>query len=409
MQNRIRSACRFRIACLYLAATLLIGAGASAIHAQLQPAVKPDPGIELIGQVQIPGTARDRSGLTDIIADKTPHDLLGSFGSSFDYTGKDDLYIAFNDRGPFDGASSFKDRYQLIRITINPGQPEPVGFECVKTVLLTNENGQYLIGADHAFAPDNSDEGLRYDPEGVRILPDGNLLVCDEYGPFIHVFSPEGRRLRRIEIPRLFEIDKPAADKKTETNQNTRGRVTNKGFEGLALSPDGTKAYAVLQAPLIQDGGRSGRFVRLLEVELSTGRTRQFAIQRPDNNAEYNEILAIDQSRFLLIERDGTAGEKSRKKLIVIADISNASDVSSLQTLHDKPLPPATRTVSTRPVINLLNPAYGLAGKNFPEKVEALTFGPTLPDGRRTLLVGTDNDMDPSEPTFIWVFAVQPF
>jgi hypothetical protein len=42
-----------------------------------------------------------------------------------------------------------------------------------------------------------------------------------------------------------------------------------------------------------------------------------------------------------------------------------------------------------------------------PEKIEGLTFGPKLADGRETLLVGTDNDFESKAASYIWVFAVQ--
>jgi hypothetical protein len=40
-----------------------------------------------------------------------------------------------------------------------------------------------------------------------------------------------------------------------------------------------------------------------------------------------------------------------------------------------------------------------------PEKIEGLTFGEVLPDGRRTLLVATDNDFESASDSLIWVFA----
>ena len=41
-----------------------------------------------------------------------------------------------------------------------------------------------------------------------------------------------------------------------------------------------------------------------------------------------------------------------------------------------------------------------------PEKIDGLTFGPNLRDGRKTLLVSTDNDFDSGSPSLIWVFAL---
>jgi hypothetical protein len=366
------------------------------------PTPKPLSPIEFIASGAIQGDDTDQSGLTDSLAG-IPHNTLGSFGSGIDYTGKDDLYAAINDRGPNDGDSQYKDRFHILKITINP-QRKHAEAHCVKTVILTNEEGQPLSGSFDAFDSQNSDKGLRYDPEAIRVLKNGNLIISDEYGPFIHLFSQEGKRLKAIPVPDIFKITKPAGDKKVETKQNKKGRVTNKGFEGLALSPDQSKAYAVLQAPLIQDGGKSGQYVRLLEVDLASGATRQFAIQRPDTEAEYCEILALSDHRFLLIERDGEAGAKARRKTIVTLDLTNATDVSLIDSLAQTP-PAPFKPATTRLFIDLLDPAYRLAGDSFPEKVEGITFGPPLPDGRKTLIITTDNDLKPA-PTRIWVFAI---
>ncbi len=383
---------------LFLAALLC----AIPAFAQSTPQAAPT----LIATGSVPGNATDKSGLTDSVGG-IPHNTFGSFGSGIDYTGKDNLYIAVNDRGPNDGDSQYKDRFHTLKITIDPAA-KSLSVDCVSTTLLTNESGQNLTGSFEAFDAANSDQALRYDPEAVRILKNGNLLISDEYGPFIYLFSPQGKRLKSIPVPDLFKITKPAADKKTETKQNKKGRVTNKGFEGLALSPDQSKIYAVLQAPLIQDGGKSGRYVRILEADLNTGVTRQFALQRPDNDAEYNEILAVDDHRFLLIERDGEAGSDAKRKTIVTLDLKNASDISSIASLSNSTLPPGIKPAIPQPFIDLLNPAYGLKGGTFPEKVEGLTFGPILPDGRKTLLVTSDNDLKTNAPTHIWVFAINP-
>ncbi len=40
------------------------------------------------------------------------------------------------------------------------------------------------------------------------------------------------------------------------------------------------------------------------------------------------------------------------------------------------------------------------------EKIEGLTWGPDLPDGRRLLYVVSDNDLVPKNPTQIYAFAI---
>ena len=81
-------------------------------------------------------------------------------------------------------------------------------------------------------------------------------------------------------------------------------------------------------------------------------------------------------------------------------------DVSGVETLPAGELPREIRGATKRLVIDLLSPAFGLAGESFPEKVEGLAFGPDLPDGRRTLVVTTDNDFKDGAPSWVWVFAL---
>jgi hypothetical protein len=40
------------------------------------------------------------------------------------------------------------------------------------------------------------------------------------------------------------------------------------------------------------------------------------------------------------------------------------------------------------------------------EKMESLTWGPDLPDGRHVLYVMSDNDLNPGIPTQIYAFAI---
>jgi hypothetical protein len=62
-----------------------------------------------------------------------------------------------------------------------------------------------------------------------------------------------------------------------EISGNSSGRVSNKGMEGLAISPDGTVLFGAMQSPLIQDGGTDGAVTRIIAIDIATGATRQLA------------------------------------------------------------------------------------------------------------------------------------
>lgn len=381
--------------------------------------------IELIGTGTLPGNASDGLKLVPkILEDGTPHDRVGGFGSALAYTGAGDLYIGVPDRGPFDGRTSYLDRYYLLNIAVTPGGPTPVAVSLVAATLLSNEAGALFTGSTKAFDATNSPASLRLDPEGVRVSRTGTFFVSDEYGPFVYEFSSTGRRLRALELPAKFLIQHPSQDQPDQPTgelppTNTSGRQANRGMEGLAITPDGTKLYGIMQNALIQDGAlnannsRRGVNNRILEIDVATGATREFLYQLDNRSFGVNEMVAIDDHQFLVIERDGAAGTAAAAKLIFKIDLTGADDISSIaklpQTgLPDKPGQPGTpvKPVAKTLFLDLLSPAFGLAGATFPEKIEGLAFGPPLPDGRRLLLVASDNDFVVANPSKIFAFAI---
>ncbi len=362
--------------------------------------------IDLIGRASVAGDARDKSGLSAKLEDGTPGDTLGGFGSAIAWTGVGDRYVTAVDRGPKDGATSFANRLQWFDVVLDLKAAGGLSVSLVATTMLVDESGRALTARVEAYDEKAQEKGLRFDAEGVRVSPTGTLFVSDEYGPWIVEFSREGRMLRRLPVPEHYRVKQPGPSKEDAIAGNDAGRVTNRGFEGLALSSDGKALFALVQHPLIQDGGRKGRHARLLEVPIDGGPTREYVVTLDDEQLKFNEIVAIGANKFLVIERDDEAGAKAKTKRIVAVDITDASDVSSVESLPKKALPDGLKPAKKQILFDLLDPRFGLAGAGFPEKIEGLCFGPDLPDGRRSLVVTSDNDFELLEPSHVWVFAV---
>jgi hypothetical protein len=370
-------------------------------------------GVELIGVATQPGTAVDRSGLEGRTADGTPLNALGGQGSAIAYTGRGNEYLLLTDRGPQDGAVDFPCRIHRVEIRVIPGEKEPVRLRLLETIMLSDERGQRLTGHLEAFDPDQPHQSRRYDPEGVRVGPDGTIYIAEEYGPRIDAFDVRGRRRRALMIPAAFQPVRPSRIPAQELPpHNTRGRQPNRGFEGLAISPDGQKLIAITQGPLLQDhaldnaGRRVGRFCRILEIHLQNGATRQLAYPLDHPSYGVSEILAINEREMLVLERDGRKGAAAQCKKIYHIDVSQASDISAVEQLPAGALSAPLKAVSKRLFLDLLEPRFGIAGEQCPEKFEGLAFGPDLPDGRHLLLVTVDNDFVPDQPTRIYAFAI---
>ena len=307
------------------------------------------PGITLVGKGLIPGTSLDKSGLTGEIcqasdaANCVPASIFGGYGSALAYTGHDDVFIGTPDRGPFDGLTDvpYPDRVDFLHITTDVG----AAFPNITTTLLDTrflrEDGRRLVGSAGAFA-----DGSRFDPEGVRVAPDGTFYVSDEYGPFIAQFDRQGNLLRRIEIPAHFAIANASGDPNVELLGNASGRQANRGMEGLAISPDGGTLFGIMQNALLQDNalaaGTTDRIsvnTRILKVDLATGATAEYVyvLDASNRGQGVSEILAVNDHEFLVLERDNRSNLQTppqaptRKTIYKISIGAATTDVSSIE------------------------------------------------------------------------------
>jgi hypothetical protein len=102
------------------------------------------------------------------------------------------------------------------------------------------------------------------DAEGIRLTFDGTFYTSDEYGPYIYHFTRFGLLLDTIVPPAAF-IPKVGSTygsrvvNFTADSDPDSGRRSNRGFEGLGITDHGRKLVAMLQRPLIQDGGSKDR------------------------------------------------------------------------------------------------------------------------------------------------------
>ena len=376
------------------------------------------PGITLIGKGVVSGSALDTSGLAGNICQAgvptncVPKAIFGGFGSDITYTGHDDVFIAAPDRGPFDGLTDqpYLDRFYFLHITTDVGAPFPnIRTTLLDTRFFKNENGENFVGAAGSF-------DTRLDPEGIRVGPNGTFFISDEYGPNVFEFNRQGHLIRRIEVPPKFFISNPSDNPNTELLGNAAGRQANRGMEGLAISPDGSTLFGMMQNALIQDHGlngldRLGLNNRILKIDLATGETHEYVyvLDAINRGQGVSEILTVNDHEFLVIERDNRSNLQSppqapTRKTIYKIDLTGATDVSDVASL------PAGALVGITPVskqlfINLLDADLNLAA-TIPEKIEGLTWGPDLPDGRHVLYVISDNDLNPALATQIYAFAI---
>lgn len=367
-----------------------------------------------VGELRIPGQAADNSGLTGTLENGVPLNQFGGI-SAISWDSENEYYLQ-PDRGPDDGAVPYPTRFHKAVIEFDhDGQTR---WRLLETHLLTKDSGQPLIGAGRALKKGDEHPG-RLDPEGLRLIRregrDSALAISDEYGPRVDLYDLTGRRTRKLKVPSKFEIEHPSGNAAEEAQKNDKGRQPNAGFEALGVSPDGQTLYTMNQRPLIQDGavdkGRfTGQLNRILRIEVESEETAEFVYPLETPDSVVCELLMIDSHRALALERDSLAGPLAKQKAIYLIDLHGASDVSDVKSLpaSTAQLPTGIHAVSKRLFVNLLEPNLGIAGDSTPAKFEGLTFGPDLPDGRRTLIVSVDNDFRSENPTVFYCLGYTP-
>lgn len=405
-----------------------LGAIALACAAALAPA---HAAVTLIARGSLT-LSQDLSGLTNTLENGQAANLFGGIGSGLAWAGGT-TFLALGDRGPnavawnstVDDTTSWIPRFHTLDLTLQPAVggslPYTVQATLTGTTLLWSGSAlnygpatpvgpvagrSYFSGRSDNFAlGSNSLDShfARLDPEGIRVSRNGkNVFITDEYGPYIYKFNRKtGQRTQVFSLPaNTFAVSHLSSTGSAEISGNTSGRVANKGMEGLAITPEGKHLYGFMQSPLIQDGGDGGRANRIVWIDVSTGRVKQYAYDNyiPAKSKAYNssEILAVNSKVLLVLERDGKGlgdGSNASVKQIWKVDLTNAEDVSQLsgQDALLAKAPAKSLFLDIRATLN----AAGITDDQIPAKLEGLAFGQDVViDGqtKHTLYIANDND-----------------
>ncbi len=365
---------------------------------------------KFLGVAEVPGDVLDKSGFTEVMQDGTSQSQLGGF-SAIEWL-RGNRYLILPDRGPLDGAVDYICRFHEVEIDFQPsGSGLDFEFKLMRTVILRDEQGRPFIGTSRALEATDQ-HAHRLDPEGIRCDRDGHVYISDEYGPYLFKFSTDGQLLERLPVPTELAVANQSADSEEEDRSNKTGRRANRGMEGLALSLPGNLLVGLMQSPLLQDsyqnekGKAVGLNTRLLTIDLNSGAQRQYVYRQDKDKYKMHEILAINDHQFLVIEQDGEEGKEAKFKKVTMIDLNQATPIDGDQPLPGKDLPDSIRPAKKSTYLDLLDPEYGLAGDSMPGKIEGLTWGPKLEDGRRILIICSDNDFKRQEPNRLFIFSV---
>jgi hypothetical protein len=189
------------------------------------------------------------------------------------------------------------------------------------------------------------------------------------------------------------------------TAEGPAGKRTNRGFEGLAISPDGRYVYAMLQSAMLDEGAGDGFYNRIVKFSYVTGRAvAQYAykMDAASQGRGISALFALNEDQMLVLERNnrglGVDAELTppNKKVFRI-DLKGATDVSAIKLSNTATgFTPAAKVAT--PWLDLAledtlkDPSLAALSGVSPEKWEGLAVGPKLANGSYLVLAGTDND-----------------
>jgi hypothetical protein len=191
------------------------------------------------------------------------------------------------------------------------GEVEILGF-----VQLHDPEGKIpfpLMRADRVLT------GADFDVESLRRARDGSLWFGDEFGPFLVHTDAAGRVLEApIPLPGVQSPQNPFLP-----HPDAWTLRSSRGFEGMARSIDGKTLYPMLEGALRGDPDPRRRILHEFDPRANayTGRTWQYRVDAAFPDAVIGDFTALDQHRFVLIERDDDQGIGARQKRVYLVDL----------------------------------------------------------------------------------------
>jgi hypothetical protein len=169
------------------------------------------------------------------------------------------------------------------------------------------------------FRPDRLLTGADLDIESLRAAKDGTLWFGDEFGPFLVHTDATGKVLEApIPLPGVQSPQNPFL-----SNPDAWTLRASRGFEGMALNIDGKTLYPMLEGALRNDPDPRRRILNEFDLRSETyaGRTWQYRVDAAFPDAVIGDLTAVDQHRFVLIERDDAQGADARQKKVYLVDL----------------------------------------------------------------------------------------
>lgn len=324
--------------------------------------------------------------------------------SSIDYVPEEDLYyLICDDRSDINPA-----RFYTAKIGLTENGIDTVYMTAVQTLLQANGQPFPNRKQDSLRTPDP--EALRYNPmdqtfvwssEGERVVRPGRKLLAD---PFIAIASKDGKITDTFSLPHNLRM-----------SEGEKGPRQNGVLEGLSFANNYKTLFVSVEEPLYEDGSRAGLndttgWIRIIKYDVESRKPiAQYAyqidpvVQEPISRGAFivngvPDILAINDHQLLVTERSFSTGRLTCNVRVYLADLADAEDIAGISSLAQRP---PQKPIRKRLLLNMDTL------KRWVDNVEGATFGPVLPNGKRSVLFVTDDNFASFEKTQFFLFEIE--
>ncbi len=195
-------------------------------------------------------------------------------------------------------------------------------IERVKTIFLNDPDRKVPYPITMEGTATRYLTGSDFDLESIQRVGD-SLWFGEEFGPFLIETDLDGKVKAVFETKVDGKVVHSPDHPVVTTPGAPDGKVAfsvyrSKGFEGMALSPDKTKLYALLEGPIFDaaTGGKEkvgeNEVLRIVEFDLGkrewTGRSWKYPLAVAGN--AIGDFNMIDDTHGLIIERDSLEGSR---------------------------------------------------------------------------------------------------
>ncbi|GAA4319623.1 esterase-like activity of phytase family protein [Pontixanthobacter gangjinensis] len=275
-------------------------------------------------------------------------------------------------------------RLYIADIEINGEQIENISIEQLISLKATQDYSDQVFDL----------EAARYDVDRDEFVIASEGLIDMGKDPGIYRLSSLGEVQNAFVIPEYF---------RAKGEQRPRN---NGVFEGLSESFDNKAYWVATESPLEKDSGKPKIFpsrahIRITKFSKETGEpVKQFAYKLdgisklPINYFAVNgatEILEFSQDRFLILERSYSAGYGPHGNTVKIFEI-DASQATN--TLDIPRLKGADYKLAEKRLLFNFKSVKDELTEGIVDNIEGICFGPILENGKRSLLLVSDNNFN---------------